>query len=608
MRRKNAIVQQVWKKNERFRTVLNQPSEAVQELPYFSMLPKDEVGLLKWRIYVRERALHDLKFRAQIWQMCKEDVLFFASTFMYIFEPRGEATMMPLMLWTDQCDVLAVWSKYFGHRDLIVPKSRGIGISWMLVVLFLHRWLFFSNIDLALVSKDNDSLDIVNRPATLMGKLDVAFAALPEWAKNDKHGKSILKRTGTQHRFENRLNGAAIVGYASTDEKLRGGRFTAVGFDEVAFYEADVQRMLISAQYVSHCRMFISTYNGTNMFFRLVQEPRTALVVETYWTANPVRWGGAYKFVNGQIQFLDPGYKYPEGYEFIDDGLLRSVWFDQELNRTGSTRAAALEELNGIAAQNSRRMMTKRQEDAAIASGRPAPYYGTIEDGVWIDDADGNYAFWIPPQSKTNIVYIGADPAVGVADAAEAAMTAIDGVTGQVIMSAAFRDCQPIDFARKVVAAAKFLGGTVVINWETTGIGITFTNELKRLNYGLLYQQEDGKLGWHNMDRGEAILFESMRAIADGEVFLSDEKIREQLTQFEYDRENNLLFMGQDSHGDRAMSFAIAWNAAKNRRKAALLSKRRTQDTIQRSGVEYEPEYRAEQENRWMNRFNRGAR
>ncbi len=213
--------------------------------------------------------------------------------------------------------------------------------------------------------------------------------------------------------------------------------------------------------------------------------------------------------------------------------------------------------------------------------------------------------FWIPPQSKTGLVYIGADPAVGVADAAEAAMSAIDATTGQQIMSGAWRDLQPLDFARTVVEVANFMGGTVIVNWETTGIGVTFTNELKRLGYNLRYQQEDGKYGWHNQDRGESILFEVMRAIADRELILMDDDILEQLTRFEYDRDNELLFMGTDSHGDRAMGLAIAWNAAKTRRKAYMLNNKKTADTIHRSGVEHEPEFIAQQDNRWLNRNNR---
>lgn len=600
----NAILHDRWLKGEKRQTKLNEPSQEAKDLPFYNMLPKDTEGLLKWRIYVRERALVDLEFREAIWQMCAMDVAFFANTFMYIFEPRGDAQALPLMLWGDQVDVLAWWSKYFGKRDMIVPKSRGIGISWMIITLFLWRWLFYARVDLALVSKDNDSLDQVNRPATLMGKLDFAFEHLPAWLKMTPDGKSILKRNSGHHSFENLSNAASIVGYASTDDKLRSGRFTAIGFDELAFYDADVQRVLIASQYTSHCRIFISTYNGTNWFYRLVHDPKTMLVIETFWFANAARWAGAYTSKHGQIIKLDKNFVYPMDYDFIADGLTRSIWFDQELSRAGSNLASALEELNGIAAQNSRRMMPESIEEEAVRLLQPPPFRGFLENGHFVDDFEGPLSFWVPPDTSLRLVYIGVDPAVGVADGAYAAATGIDVDTGLQVFKLQYRNMNAIDFAQKVVEVARFINGIAIINWEVTGIGTTFTTELQRLQYNFLYSPPNTKTGalnserqgWHNKDKGEGILFEVIRAIKMGELIVRDEETLTELTRFEYDRDQELLFMGIDSHGDRAMALAIAWEAAKLRRRGILLNRKEAKDIIQKHGVENEPRFQLEQE------------
>ena len=46
---------------------------------------------------------------------------------------------------------------------------------------------------------------------------------------------------------------------------------------------------------------------------------------------------------NGELKILDESYVFPEGYEFIRDGKLRSPWYDNECRRSPNAQFIAQE-------------------------------------------------------------------------------------------------------------------------------------------------------------------------------------------------------------------------------------------------------------------------
>ena len=67
-------------KNIQLQTKLNEPSQAQLDLPFYNLLPKDKIGILKWRIYCLARCASDAEFRRDIEEMCRQDIAFFAVT------------------------------------------------------------------------------------------------------------------------------------------------------------------------------------------------------------------------------------------------------------------------------------------------------------------------------------------------------------------------------------------------------------------------------------------------------------------------------------------------------------------------------------------------
>ena len=570
-------------------TKLNEPSEEAQALPFYPLLPKDRVGLLKARIYMRERCIHDLEYRDQITQMCAADCAFFIQVFGWFHETRAireQIGKFPVILYEDQVDIIAWFMAAVGKTDIVLEKTRGIGLSYLLCCVFLWLWLFRGeSIDLALVSKDESSLDMPRRPSTLMGKLDLLFENLPYWLQRDASGKTICDRTLKNHKFLNTQNGNVISGYVPTSDKLRSGRFYAIGIDEGAFLDNDDQRFLAATQETTLSRLWISTHNGTaTLFYRLTRDTRSDLLrISTFWWNNPYCSAGLYKVVKGRVELLDKAYVWPVNYEhsFEHAGMVRSPWVDRAFRRPGANPTMLFEELYGVAALEHRKLF--RADVLAIAEStcqRPLLRGYVDEEGEFEDDLEGKWWLWRSLDTMTGTYAIGADPAIGTAGGAYAGVVAVDMKTGETVLSARLPEMPPVQFARLVVGACKLLAGSrglgyCKLNYESTGIGVSFANEIARLRYPAVYSADGNKPGVHNRDKGESWLIEFGRAIRDGDVVVRDDRIVDEAANFEYDTAKfKLCYASTDGHGDLALAAAIAWMVAKDRRSAFVRSQK----------------------------------
>lgn len=578
-------------RNIKLQTKLNQPSDDALKLPFYHRVPKDRVGLLKWRLYVRKRCLEDKEFRACILQACAADPVFFAATFVVCHETRegqfaNTVGKFPFNPWCDQTDVLSWFLKYVGKSDITVEKTRGIGLSWCIVIFVVWLWLFKTGgIEIGLLSKDNDSLDIVGRPGTLMGKIDCILESLPLWMTIGDDGKSVFKRTHDNHKFVHRVSKNTIVGYTATDDKLRSARLYCLFSDESAFLPVDTQRFLASCQFVTPSRVFVSTHDGSATFFyRMTADEKSKLVrISTWWQDNPARSRGMYRSVAGQIQFLDPDYIWPvEGYEFHHEtpGYDRSPWVDSEFEKSGVDSVSLMQEIYGVAAIHNRKLFSSRViEKMSDTVMRPRLIGEIDENGEFTENLDGCFRLWRPVSALNGFYYVGVDPSLGSATGAFASVAAFDVKTGECVLTGAVRGVAAPEFAKLVVGVCKLLcgprgPGNAIIAYESTGIGITFATQLKNLRYPAVYCDKEGRPGIHTNDSGEKILTELGRAIVNGEYVVRDERLKSDLSEFEYNRKDELVFSGPDGHGDVGIAAALGWWAGRTRRRSFFEAER----------------------------------
>jgi hypothetical protein len=606
-------------KNIQLQTVLNEPSQAAQDLPFYNLLPKDKVGLLKWRIYVMERCVADADFRHDIVEMCKLDLPFFATTFCWLHETRDdaftdEAGKFPFIPWMDQVDIMAWFQMYGGKTDITVEKTRGIGLSWIIVIYLLWRWMFHGeHLDYGILSKDESSLDLPRRPATLMGKLDILFENLPGWWQLDGNSKSLLHRTHSNHRFAHRESNNAILGFTSSDDKLRSARVNLLIGDEAAFLPVDAQRWLASSQFVTSSRILVSTHDGTaTMFYRMTTDTKSRLVrISTWWQANSARWAGAYVVKGGMVHYIDKDYKHPPDYEFHHEhpGLMRSPWVDGEFEKPGADPISLMQEIYGTAAIDTKKLFQREVLDIAARSSHQPHYRCRLNPyGEFIEDLDGDWHFWKDINLPFDgMYYVGVDPAIGVADRALAGLCAIDIRTGATVVTAGLREMNCVDFARATKTLCELLcgprgAGFATVVPESTGIGVSYLTELRRLRWPSIYRGPNKKQGVANNDKGEGVMIEMARAVKDGEAVILDPRLVDDFEHFEYNSKVELVFTGEVGHGDIGQACALAWWAGRARRRAVLEAESPTIDSSLQP-IQQEPFQQKTNKRNWANRF-----
>lgn len=596
--------------NTFFRTKLNEPSPEQLALPFYGMLPKDEVGLLKWRIYVRERSLVDLEFRAWFDQCCSMDCAFWAASTIWLHETRPglqqDVGKFPMLVDCDQADLLALLQKHGGRIDMTWFKTRGIGASYVMCIFILWCWKYIGQkIEFAMVTKDEDSLDAKDKPSTLLGKLDLLFEELPAWMQVDAEGKPILKRTVSDHVFKNLENGNIITGYVATDAKLRSGRFYIVFLDEAAFFPSDIQRWAASAEGTTFCIIWLSTFDGTsNMFYRISQDddPGIDVIRIATWAEDNRRWAaGKYVSKNGLIEKLDPEYVYPIDYPFSheDAGLWRSPMVDRAFRRPGTNKQQVKEEIYGLAVKDSRKLFSGNRTLEIFAKCPEKPVWqGDYKDGQWHEDISGPIKLFLKPDTFTGVYVAGADPSLGSLTGAKAGLAVMDIKTGLTVLTARFEGLDGIAFAKKCVEICRAIcgprsAGLCMLAWESTGINFAFSGEVSRLKYpSVWYEAGKSSPGCHNQDKGEAWLLEYGRAITDRDAIIKCGDMVSDLLAFEYNRKYELVFASNDGHGDLAIAGAICWRAGAQRRKAILSAQKKEREKADVEVNEYQQKQR----------------
>ena len=592
-------------------TVLNAPSADARRLfPWYWMLVDagfdTPLKMLAWKIYVRARCLHDVEFRKAIKDMCRMDVAFFACTLVWIFEPRPYPRHLPFCPWTDQVDLLAWADMCFPVRPLGVSKTRGIGVSWLFTIFFIHKWYFVDDCRIAVLTKDKDLLEGTD-DNSLLGKFQFIHDHMPHWFRLDEQGNDKMSRLIEKHRLFNTETKSSINGFVSTNTKLRSLRFTCIWADEFAFFGRDAQEWMVSSGGTTLCRFMTSTWNSYDDMFHhiMYEEPSNLLRVFTYWYANYERWKGAYKIQNGRVVYIDKTYKHDPQYEFgepdiIPEGTQRSPWVDAELLEPGIDRHKALRDIYGPAlADRDAAFFRPETRTSLERSARTPSFQGKLdissdtfsllptlksEVKIWLDLPKGAPVPSAPAVPGIGPYVAGFDLGYG-RNASYSVMEVIDA-TGKQVLEYATNTTKIKDFAGNAVKIARWIAGEkgdghVLFDFEANGAGAQdFWEELERLKYMHVQTNETANskkpkhgvfksryYGTWNSDANHANYTELERAILSLVLVVKSEEIWKESLLFGIDEKGQPSFprMNKLGHGDRMAALAIAWHRARSR-------------------------------------------
>jgi hypothetical protein len=215
---------------------------------------------------------------------CQRDILFWFNNFCWTFDPRLPQPHRPFRLYPYQVEALhEIVSAIEEGHDLLVEKSRDMGISWLILLVFQYYWLFREGANFHLGSRKQESVDRKGDISTLLEKLRYNLDWLPGWMKPANYQSH-------QHdnllRLLNPANGNVITGESSNENFGRGGRYKAVLFDEFPFWPTQ-DAAYASAGQSTPCRLAVGTPFGKHNRFAELRFSGQVKTLSIHWSHHP---------------------------------------------------------------------------------------------------------------------------------------------------------------------------------------------------------------------------------------------------------------------------------------------------------------------------------
>lgn len=511
--------------------------------PFYEEVPKGFEANLAYRADIIRDCHSSVKSRASFIDRCSRDMLFWANTCLFVYNPRKRKgrRKVPLITWPFQDVCLDVTRLHIlgdgfevgDNRDLVYEKSREMAATWNALIVFAHHFQWDELSSFLSMSRKEELVDRTGDPKTLFWKFDFLIQNQP---------KFLQPRVESNKRHRRNLgNGSTFDGETTVDPA--GDRRTAVLLDEFSRMENATEIMAASRD-LTDCRVFVSTHRGVGTAFYDICERSKTRKLWCHWTVHPEKNEGLY---------MGP------------DGKARSPWYDRECIRSGDPVDIA-ENLD-ISPFDSDYNYYSMVQDKLLESVRP-PYV----EGDWVFGGGGDRitGFVESPQGKVRLWYypredgspepgdayvMGADIALG-SGSEESSLTPISVVSVRdraLVAEWCSHEHTPEQAARVMAAMGYLFRGVddepAKANWETNGAGGVFGKTLIHdLRYRRLWyrkKREDGIAretselpGWHTSGaQGRLSLHSQLRmAIHRGHYVERDPKMREETKYYVFKR------------------------------------------------------------------------
>lgn len=232
-----------------------------------------------------------------VYKLCKNEespadgCIFFIQNFCWTFDPRSKNKFLPVVLFDYQIEAVRYIIDHIDRGvNFLVEKSRDMGVSWLLVYVFIWYWLFHDGINLLMGSyKEKLVDDGVNQDA-LFGKIEFTLKNLPKWMM--PRGFNYRKHR-TKLKLINPENNNIISGDTMNPNFGRGARKTAIFYDELGFWDTAKESWESGTQTTS-CQIANSTPNGRDFFWKLRTSGMD--VLSLLWKLHPLKDQKWYEF------------------------------------------------------------------------------------------------------------------------------------------------------------------------------------------------------------------------------------------------------------------------------------------------------------------------
>ena len=566
--------------------------------PYYHVVPKEFKTNLAFRRKLITTANRSRYTKHEIWMACKRDLLFWINTFAFGLEPRPpddpserRDTRFPFITWDYQDATLTKLATCLGREDVLIEKTRDMGASWMVCLLFLWRWQFYNQETFACLSRNEALVDNVGNPDAIFSKFDFVLKCQPDWLTPRFTRKKLL--------LLNNDYGGVITGESTNEFAGSGGRNTGMFMDEFAKVPND-EAVWQSALSTSKCHIVVSTHLGLGTaFYKLKSSIKEQ--VRLHWTLHPLKREGLYKTVTGQV---------------------RSTWYDAECGRMMNAQQIKQELDIDPAGSAYQFFEDSRLRPIELAQRREPVVRGEIdyEDGTWnprefVKAPEGRLLLYVPLDINNrppNIpLVIGMDNSTGSGSSNSAAV-GICPLTGEQVLAFTTPNMMVHEFAQYMVALCKWWKGedgkAPLLIWETPGPGEFCGRKILEYGYVNVYYRRDDlsvkktvapKPGWVTTAESKKTLLEEFRhAVYTGAVKIHDREVYKEALEFVYQEGGKTVeHHGTKSsdptgarlnHGDRVIGAALSWWVAKKKPGAPVAVKELPASCFARRRKEWE--------------------
>ncbi len=305
--------------------------------------PKTYRENLAWRREILVKAKKDLGFREKVRELFFRDIIFAFNCFFFTLDVRRRPyhhQPFCTYLYQDKT-ILALQGAIEKGEDAVGEKSRDMGFSWMVILIYMHFWLDpKGGADFLLGSRIEDYVDKKGDMRTLMEKARYAFYRLPKWLwpkdfKPKVHDNFM--------RLQNPETGSSITGESNNANFSTGGRYLPVLFDEFAKWESTDESAWTAAGDATPSRIAVSTpFGAAGQYYNLVTDGKTKKI-RLHWSKHPRKAEGAY------CEWPIPE-KLKE--EENEERFIRSPWYDRECARRRELEIAQELDIDYVGAGN----------------------------------------------------------------------------------------------------------------------------------------------------------------------------------------------------------------------------------------------------------------
>lgn len=534
--------------------------------------PKDIAENLEYRKRVLELCQTDKEAQRQFWVASSRDIVFWLDTFGWTFANLlyPEAPDRPFICWPYQENFLRTLDGSIGQHDVLIEKSRDMGMTWLVMANFLHRWLFKRSQSLLIASRKEQLVDETGNSDCLMWKLDYLLGHLPLWMR-PKCTRNLLV-------LRNDVNGSTINGESTNNDIARGGRRQAIFLDEFPAVENgyDITSGTLSA---SKCRIFGGTPQGASGAYydqrRKMLDENPEWILSLHWSLHPHKSAGLYK---------------------DEAGKLRSPWYDNECRRAVSPQEIA-QELDIDYAASSWKALDPQVLAELIKDQPRDPFFrGELSyvpgmAGEWMQVGNGKLLLWThianggPPEDTDYVC--GCDISMG--KAGEMSSRSVASVwsrkTFEKVAEFKTANLDPVDFAEYAVAICKWFkgknGGAHLI-WEVNGPGNVFGKRvIENMRYqNIFYRGTEARVGRPKTkipgfatthDSKNQLLQDYFKALREKTIINRSAEALKEVGEYDHFPTGEIAHcrskVGQDptatgkNHGDIVIADALAWRA-----------------------------------------------